>query len=418
MNKIQMVNPLVEIDGDEMARVMWAWVKESLILPYVDLKTEYYDLSVKHRDETEDKVTFDAAKAIKRLKVGVKCATITPNAERVIEYGLRREWPSPNATIRKVLDGTIFRSPISLTNVRPAVRFWKKPIVVARHAFGDIYDGIGAEFEGNGKWSLIFKGEGGKEMIMDLPYLKGPGVVEVKYNLERSIRSFAEACFQYSLANGMDLWFSAKDTISKVYDAKFKEVFASLYEEKYQDEFERRGLTYNYYLIDDAMARAVRSEGGFVWACKNYEGDILSDMVSAAYSGSIALMTSELFSPDGCYEAEAAHGTVQKHYYQYLKGIRTSTNPTATVFAWARALKKRGEIDANSELVAFAGALERAVIKTIEEDGVVTKDVAAVSEQPVAAVVGTQDFLAAVKRNLDGLLAKTGQSGTSSRNRL
>lgn len=400
MKKIEMQNPLVEIDGDEMARVMWSWVKEELILPYVDLRTEYYDLGIKRRDETKDRVTLEAANAIKRLKVAVKCATITPNVDRVREYGLAEEWPSPNATIRKVLDGTIFRSPISLANVVPAVRFWKKPIVVARHAFGDIYDGVGMTFNGAGSGVFKFRGVNGEEKSVSLPDLRGAGVIEIKYNLERSIENFAESSFEYALNEGLNLWFSAKDTISKVYDAKFKQVFEQVYE-KYEQRFKQRGISYNYYLIDDAMARAVRSEGGFVWACKNYEGDMLSDMVSAAYVGSIALMTSELLSPEGYYEAEAAHGTVQKHYYQYLKGDKVSTDPIALIFAWARALRKRGQLDSNADLVSFARELEASVRKTIEVDRLMTKDVANVSEPPINAILDTEAFITAVGKNLD-----------------
>lgn len=402
--KITMEKPIVEIDGDEMARVMWRWVKEKLILPYVDLKTEYYDLNVRNRDETNDEVTIRAAEAIKRLKIGVKCATITPNAERVKEYGLKKEWKSPNATIRNILDGTIFRAPILLSNVLPAVRFWKKPIVVARHAFGDIYDGIGLRFEGPAEGELIIKQANGKELRASFPPFKESGVVQAIYNLDRSIENFARASFRYALENGLDLWFAAKDTISKVYDARFKEIFNSIYENEFKEKFKNAGLSYHYFLIDDAIARAVRSEGGFVWACKNFDGDVFSDFVATAYVGSLALMTSVLYSPEGYFLSEAAHGTVQKHYYKYLKGEKTSTNPTAIIFAWTMALRRNGELTENKELSAFADKLERAVKKTIEDDRIMTNDVANVSEPPINKIVNTEEFIEAVKLNLEKLL--------------
>lgn len=404
-DKIPMYKPIVEIDGDEMTRVMWAWVKEKLILPYVDLKTEYYDLHVKKRDETNDQITVQAAEAIKRWGVGVKCATITPNAERVKEYNLKKEWPSPNATIRKILDGTIFRAPIILKNIIPAVRFWKKPIVVARHAFGDIYDGVGIRFDSPGEAEIIFKSEKG-EIRAKFPKFSGAGVLQGIYNIDKSIESFARASFKYALINKLDLWFATKDTISKVYDARFKEIFQEVYEKEFKDEFKNAGLTYNYYLIDDAVARVVRSEGGFVWACKNFDGDVFSDFVSTAYVGTLALMTSELFSPEGYYESEAAHGTVQRHYYRYLKGEKVSTNPTAIIFAWTRGLKRRGELDGITELVDFANKLETAVKITIEEDKIMTQDVARVAEPPINAVVTTEEFIDAVKKNLEKLIAK------------
>ncbi|MCS7095915.1 MAG: NADP-dependent isocitrate dehydrogenase [Nitrososphaerota archaeon] len=402
--KIAMDNPIVEIDGDEMARVMWAWVKERLILPYVDLKTEYYDLHIKRRDETHDHVTIQAAESIKRWKVGVKCATITPNAERVKEYNLKKEWKSPNATIRSALDGTIFRAPIILSNVQPAVRFWKKPIVVARHAFGDIYDGVGLRFEGPAECEVMIRQHDGREVKAKFPSFKCSGVLQGIYNLDSSIESFARASFMYALENRLDLWFAAKDTISKVYDGRFKEIFSRIYREEFNEKFTEAGLNYHYYLIDDAVARAVRSEGGFVWACKNFDGDVLSDFVAAAYVGSLALMTSALFSPEGHFLSEAAHGTVQKHYYKHLKGEKTSTNPTAIIFAWTAALRRRGELDGNSALVEFACKLENAVRLTIERDRVMTADVANVSEPPVHAVVCTEDFIEAVKRNLNRLI--------------
>lgn len=403
-----MLNPVVEIDGDEMTRVMWAWVKEELLLPYVDLKTEYYDLHVKKRDETNDQITVQAAEAIKRWKVGVKCATITPNAERVKEYNLKKEWPSPNATIRKILDGTIFRAPIIVNNVRPAIRFWKKPIIIARHAFGDIYDAVSAKFEDGSEAELNVKGKDGKIINYKFPKFSGSGVIEAKYNIDRSITGFARASFNYALMVKLDLWFASKDTISKVYDARFKEIFADVYEKEFKHSFESNGIHYNYYLIDDALARAVRSEGGFVWACKNYEGDVFSDFVSTAFVGTLALMTSELMSPEGYYESEAAHGTVQRHYYRYLKGEKVSTNPTAIIYAWTRGLKRRAELDGTQDLYRFSTILEDAVKKTIEVDKIMTQDVANVADPPITAVVDTQTFIAAVKKNLESSLSKEG----------
>ncbi|MGC8949365.1 MAG: NADP-dependent isocitrate dehydrogenase [Thermoprotei archaeon] len=405
-DKISMDKPIVEIDGDEMTRVMWAWVKEKLILPYVDLKTEYYDLHVKKRDETNDQITVQAAEAIKKWGVGVKCATITPNAERVKEYNLKKEWPSPNATIRKILDGTIFRAPIILKNIVPAVRFWKKPIVVARHAFGDIYDNVSIRFDSPGEAEIIFRSDKG-EIKAKFPKFSGPGVLQGIYNIDKSIESFARASFKYALINKLDLWFATKDTISKVYDARFKEIFQEVYEKEFKDDFKNAGLTYNYYLIDDAVARVVRSEGGFVWACKNFDGDVFSDFVSTAYVGTLALMTSELFSPEGYYESEAAHGTVQRHYYRYLKGEKVSTNPTAIIFAWTRGLKRRGELDGITDLVEFANKLETAVKITIEDDKIMTQDVARVAEPPINAIVTTEEFIDTVKKNLEKLMPKT-----------
>jgi isocitrate dehydrogenase len=406
MKRIAMVKPLVEIDGDEMARVMWHWVKEKLIEPYVELKVEYYDLNLRVRDKTNDEVTIRAAEAIKKWGVGAKCATITPNAERVKEYNLKREWRSPNATIREILDGTIFRAPIIVKNVVPAVRFWKKPIVVARHAFGDIYSGIGIRFDEPGEAEVLFRSVTGKELRAKLPKLAGPGVLQAYYNLDRSIESFARSVFRYALINSLDVWFSAKETISKVYDARFKEIFQDVYEGEFKEEFERRGLKYEYYLIDDAYSRAMRSEGGFVWATKNYDGDVLSDMVASAFSGSLAMMTSELMSPEGHYMSEAAHGTVQRHYYRYLKGEKTSTNPTAIIFAWSRALRRRGELDGLGNLVGFADALEKATKLAIEE-GYVTQDVARVCEGPVRAILTTEEFIEAVKTRLEKIISRT-----------
>jgi isocitrate dehydrogenase len=408
MEKIRMTNPIVEIDGDEMTRIMWAWVKKELLLPYVDLKTEYYDLHVKKRDETNDQITIQAAEAIKRWKVGVKCATITPNAERVEEYNLKKEWPSPNATIRKILDGTIFRAPILVNNVKPAIRFWKKPIIIARHAFGDIYDAVSAKFEEGSEAELVIKKKDGNVNNYKFPKFNGSGIIEAKYNIDKSIMSFARASFSYALMVKLDLWFASKDTISKVYDARFKEIFNQVYENEYKNIFESNGLHYNYYLIDDALARAVRSEGGFVWACKNYEGDVFSDFVSTAFVGTLALMTSELMSPEGYYESEAAHGTVQRHYYRYLKGEKVSTNPTAIIFAWTRGLKRRAELDGNQELYKFSELLEESVKKTIESDKIMTQDVANVADPPINAVVDTQTFIKAVKKNLENSLIKAG----------
>jgi len=401
--KIYMKRPVVEIDGDEMARVMWSLVKELLLEPYVDLKTEYYDLGLRHRDETDDRVTAEAANAIKRIGIGVKCATITPNAERVKEYGLKNEWPSPNATIRKVLGGTIFRKPILLRNVIPAVRSWKKPIVIARHAFGDIYDGEGLEFGQSGYVELSFKSGTSVNSVRKL--VTGPGIAEVKVNSLSSIEEFARSCFNYALDERMDLWFAAKDTISKVYDAKFKQIFGEIYEKSYAQKFRAAGITYSYFLIDDALSRVVRSEGGFVWAAKNYDGDILSDLISSGF-GSLALMTSELYSPDGFKEFEAAHGTVQRHYYAYLKGEPVHTNPIATIFAWTGALRARGKADDTPQLSMFSDTLEWAVKKTVEADGVMTKDVASMSAIPPSHVATLQEFLTRVQENLELALGR------------
>ncbi len=403
-NKIAMDKPVVEMDGDEMTRVMWVWVKEKLLKPYIDLKTEYYDLHVLNRDKTNDEVTFQSAEAVKKWGVGVKCATITPNAERVKEYNLKKEWPSPNGTIRKILDGTVFRAPITMSNIQPAVRFWKKPIVVARHAFGDIYDGIGIRFDEPGAAEITYKSASGKEKKVQYPKLSGAGVLQGVYNIDKSIEGFARASFRYALMSKLDLWFATKDTISKVYDARFKEIFNQIYEKEFKDELKKAGITYSYYLIDDAVARVVRSEGGFIWACKNYDGDVFSDFVSTAYVGTLALMTSELLSPEGYYLSEAAHGTVQRHYYKYMKGEKVSSNPTALIFAWTRGLKRRGEIDGLKDLVNFAESLEKALIRTIEVDRIMTQDVAKIADPPVNAVVNSEEFIDAVKKNLEKLL--------------
>jgi isocitrate dehydrogenase len=401
--KIKMDKPIVEIDGDEMARVLWALVKEKLLTPYIDLKTEYFDLQVKNRDRTDDKVTYDAAQAIKKWGVGVKCATITPNAERVKEFDLKREWPSPNGTIRKILDGTVFRAPIVINSIRPAVRSWKMPIIVARHVFGDIYDGISLRFDEAGSAELIFKSKSNRETRVKYPEFLGPGVIQGVYNLDKSIEGFARASFKYAILKKMDLWFATKDTISKVYDARFKQIFANLYEKEFKDEFAKLNINYNYYLIDDAVARVTRSEGGFIWACKNYDGDVFSDFVSTAF-GSLALMTSELFSPDGYYLSEAAHGTVQRHYYRYLKGEKVSTNPTALIFAWTGGLRRRGEIDGLRDLVNFSEALEKAVINTIERNRIMTQDIAKLSDGVAKEFVTSEEFISSIVKNLQELL--------------
>jgi len=405
VEKIKMDKPIVELDGDEMTRILWAWVKEKLILPYVDLKTEYYDLGLKKRDETNDQITIQAAEAIKKWGVGVKCATITPNKERVKEYNLKQEWKSPNATIRAILDGTLFRAPIILQNIKPAVRFWTKPIIIARHAFGDIYDGVGIKFDEPGTAEIVYKSKNGKEIRVPFREFNGSGVILGIYNLDTSIRSFARASFNYALERKLDLWFATKDTISKVYDARFKEIFEEVYESEFKEKFKQAGLNYNYYLIDDAVGRLMRTEGGFVFALKNYDGDVITDLVSTAY-GSLALMTSELYSPKGYYMSEAAHGTVQRHYYKYLKGEPTSTNSTAIIFAWTCALRKRGELDHLPELIDFANKLETAVKKTIEIDRIMTQDVARISEPPVNKVVTSEEFIDAIGNNLKKLMGK------------
>jgi isocitrate dehydrogenase len=407
MRKILMDKPIVEIDGDEMARVMWHWVKERLIEPFVDLKVEYYDLHIKVRDETNDQITVKAAEAVKRWGVGVKCATITPNAERVKEYNLKKEWRSPNATIREILDGTIFRAPILVKNIAPAVRFWKKPIIVARHAVGDIYSGIGLRFEEPGEAEIVYRSISGKEVRVKIGSFQSPGVIQAYYNINKSIENFARAVFRYALMVSMDVWFAAKDTISKVYDATYREIIAKVFEKEFIEEFRSRRLNYYYYLIDDAYARAVRSEGGFIWAAKNYDGDVLSDMIASAFSGSLAMMTSELMSPEGHYLAEAAHGTVQKHYYRYLRGEKTSTNPTAIIFAWAKALKRRAELDGLEDLEKFAQVLMDATVKTIE-NGVITQDLSKSVNQANITVVDTETFIEAVKKNLVKELEETG----------
>lgn len=398
MEKIQMKNPIVELDGDEMTRVIWKWIKDELILPYVDLKVEYYDLGLPTRDETDDRITVDAANAIKQYGVGVKCATITPNEKRMEEYKLKKMWKSPNATIRAILDGTVFRTPILIESIKPVVRIWKKPITIARHAYGDVYKGTEFRIPGKGKAELLFTAEDGSEMRDTIYDFESPGVLQGIYNKDSSISSFAHSCFRYALNSKQNLWFSAKDTISKKYDGTFRVIFEKIYEDNYRRNFEDQGITYFYTLIDDAVARVMRSEGGFVWACKNYDGDVMSDMISTAF-GSLAMMTSVLVSPDGNYEFEAAHGTVTRHYYRYLNGEETSTNPTAMIFAWTGALAKRGEMDSIPELQEFAKKLEKATLDTLE-GGICTKDLADLYEGVTSHPVSTKDFLREIQKQL------------------
>ena len=397
MDKIIMQNPIVEMDGDEMTRILWKQIKEELLEPFVELNTEYYDLGLKHRDETDDQVTIDAAMATKRLGVAVKCATITPNAQRVEEYGLKKMWKSPNGTIRAILDGTVFRAPIIAKNIEPAVRFWKKPITIARHAYGDVYKATEIAAPCAGKAELVFTGEDGNTKTSLIHEFKGPGLIQGMHNTDSSIRAFAHSCFRFALETNQDLWFCAKDTISKTYDQTFKLTFEEIYNSDYKAAFEEKRLTYFYTLIDDAVARVIRSEGGFIWALKNYDGDVMSDMVSTAF-GSLAMMTSVLVSPEGVYEYEAAHGTVTRHYYKYLRGEETSTNPVATIFAWTGALNKRGEMDGNEALCRFAKALEKACIDTVEE-GLVTGDLAALIG-PTAKKLTSLEFLRAIRERI------------------
>ena len=402
MNKIQMTTPLVEMDGDEMTRILWKMIKDELILPFVDLKVEYYDLGLPERDRTEDRVTVEAAEATKRLGVAVKCATITPNAKRMTEYKLHQMWKSPNGTIRSILDGTVFRAPISLPSIKPAVRNWQKPITIARHAYGDVYKNVEIRANGAGTARLVFEGEDGQHEEVVVHEFKGPGVLQGQHNTDKSIRSFAHACFKFAVDTKQDLWFSTKDTISKKYDARFREIFDEVFAD-YKADFERLGITYFYTLIDDAVARVIRSQGGFIWACKNYDGDVMSDMVSTAF-GSLAMMTSVLVSPDGKYEYEAAHGTVTRHYYKYLQGEETSTNPIATIFAWSGALKKRGELDNLPELSRFGEQLEAACFDTLNE-GTVTKDLVNLMEGTKPTAVNSAQFLQAIRSHLEARLA-------------
>ena len=400
MSKIPMKTPLVEMDGDEMTRILWQQIKEELLEPYIDLKTEYYDLGLPHREETGDQVTVDAAQATKKYGVAVKCATITPNAQRVEEYQLSQMWKSPNGTIRAILDGTVFRAPIMVRGISPVVKNWQKPITIARHAFGDVYKAAEYRVTGPGKAELVFTADDGTQHRQTIQEFDGPGVLQGQFNLDQSITSFARSCFQYALDTRQDLWFSTKDTISKQYDHTFKDIFAHLYEAEYRARFEERGITYFYTLIDDAVARVIRSKGGFIWACKNYDGDVMSDMVSTAF-GSLAMMTSVLVSPQGNYEYEAAHGTVTQHYYRHLRGEAVSTNPMATLFAWTGALGKRGELDGIPELTAFARKLERAAIDTIES-GTMTGDLAGLweGEAPARRVTGLE-FLRAIRSRIE-----------------
>ena len=402
MEKIKMTTPLVEMDGDEMTRILWRMIKDELLLPYVDLNTEYYDLGLAYRNETEDQVTIDAAEATKKYGVAVKCATITPNQARMKEYELKKMYKSPNGTIRAILDGTVFRAPIVVKGIEPCVRNWKKPITLARHAYGDVYKNTEFYIDKPGKVELVYTSEEGEEKRALIQEFKAPGVAMGMHNMEASIESFARSCFNYALDTKQDVWFGAKDTISKTYDAKFKEVFQKIYEEEFQKKFEEAGLTYFYSLIDDIVARVMKAEGGFIWACKNYDGDVMSDMVSSAF-GSLAMMTSVLVSPHGYYEYEAAHGTVQRHYYRHLEGKETSTNSVATIFAWTGALRKRGELDGNKELMEFADKLEKATLSTIE-DGKMTKDLALITSIRHPKVLSSRDFILAVRETLDHLM--------------
>ena len=399
MSKIEMKTPLVEMDGDEMTRIIWQIIKDELICPYVDLKTEYYDLGLKHRDETGDQVTIDSAEATKRLGVAVKCATITPNAQRVEEYHLHQMWKSPNGTIRSMLDGTIFRAPIVVKGIEPVVKCWKRPITIARHGYGDVYKNVEYRVPGAGKAELVFTDADGHEERRLIHDFDQPGVIQGMHNVDSSIEGFARSCFEYALSTHQDLWFASKDTISKIYDHRFKDIFADMYEAEYKERFEAAGITYFYTLIDDAVARIMKSEGGFIWACKNYDGDVMSDMLSSAF-GSLAMMTSVLVSPHGQYEYEAAHGTVQRHYYKYLRGEETSTNSVATIFAWTGALAKRGELDGTPELVDFAKRLERATVKTIE-DGRMTGDLARITTLKNPTTLNTRDFILAIREELE-----------------
>ena len=403
MDKIKMTTPLVEMDGDEMTRILWKIIKDELLLPYIDLKTEYYDLGLEHRNETDDKVTIESAEATKKYGVAVKCATITPNAARMTEYDLKEMWKSPNGTIRAALDGTVFRAPIQVKGIAPCVKNWEKPITLARHAYGDVYKNTEIKVPGAGKAELVFTGEDGKEIRKIIQEFTGPGIIQGIHNTDKSITSFAKACFNYALDTKQDLWFATKDTISKIYDHNFKDIFNDIYEAEYKDKFEAAGIEYFYTLIDDAVARVMKAKGGFIWACKNYDGDVMSDMVSSA-CGSLAMMTSVLVSPTGVYEYEAAHGTVQRHYYKHLKGEETSTNSVATIFAWSGALRKRGELDNIPELMTFADKLEKATLGTIES-GKMTKDLALITTLEDVTVLNSQDFIKAIRENLDKELA-------------
>lgn len=399
--KIKMTTPLVEMDGDEMTRILWKMIKDELLIPYIDLKTEYYDLGLEHRNETDDRVTVESAEATKKYGVAVKCATITPNAARMTEYNLKEMWKSPNGTIRAILDGTVFRAPIVVKGIEPCVRNWKKPITLARHAYGDVYKNTEIKVPGPGKAELVFTAEDGTETRELIHQFTGSGIIQGIHNTDKSITSFARACFSYALATKQDLWFATKDTISKKYDHDFKDIFQEVYEKEFEAQFKDAGITYFYTLIDDAVARVMKAEGGFIWACKNYDGDVMSDMVSSAF-GSLAMMTSVLVSPAGVYEYEAAHGTVQRHYYKHLKGEETSTNSVATIFAWTGALRKRGELDGLDELIAFADRLEKATLKTIE-DGKMTKDLALITSLENVTVLNSENFIREIRKTLEAL---------------
>ena len=402
MEKIKMTTPLVEMDGDEMTRILWKWIKDELLLPFIDLKTEYYDLGLEYRNATDDKVTTESAEATKKYGVAVKCATITPNAARMTEYDLKEMWKSPNGTIRAILDGTVFRAPIIVKGIEPYVKTWKKPITIARHAYGDVYKASEMKIPGAGKAELVYTAEDGRESRELIHEFKGAGIIQGQHNLVGSIESFARSCFNYALDTKQDVWFATKDTISKKYDHTFKDIFQEIYDQEYDTKFKEAGIEYFYTLIDDAVARVIRSEGGYIWACKNYDGDVMSDMVATAF-GSLSMMTSVLVSPQGYYEYEAAHGTVQRHYYRHLKGEKTSTNPIATIFAWTGALRKRGEMDGIKELQEFADKLERACIKTIE-DGQMTNDLAIITTMENPTVLNSEDFIKAIRKTLEEML--------------
>ncbi len=399
MDKIKMTTPLVEMDGDEMTRVLWKIIKDELLVPFIDLKTEYYDLGLEYRDQTDDQVTIDSAEATRKYGVAVKCATITPNAARVEEYNLKQMWKSPNGTIRAILDGTVFRAPIIVKGIDPTVRTWKKPITIARHAYGDVYKASEMKIPAAGKTELVYTNEAGEETRELIHVFDGPGIIQGMHNINASIGSFARSCFNYALDTHQDLWFATKDTISKKYDHTFKDIFQEIFDAEYKTRFDEAGIEYFYTLIDDAVARVVRSEGGFIWACKNYDGDVMSDMVATAF-GSLAMMTSVLVAPDGTYEYEAAHGTVQRHYYKHLAGEETSTNSVATIFAWTGALRKRGELDQIPELMTFADKLEKATIDTIES-GTMTKDLALMTTLENVTVANSEDFIKAIRATLE-----------------
>lgn len=402
MEKIKMTTPLVEMDGDEMTRILWQMIKDELLSPFIELNTEYYDLGLKHRNDTDDQVTIDSADATKKYGVAVKCATITPNAARMTEYNLKQMWKSPNGTIRAMLDGTVFRAPIVVKGIEPCVKNWEKPITLARHAYGDVYKGSEMKIPGAGKAEIVFTAEDGTETRELIHEFKGPGIVQGMHNLDESIESFARSCFNYALDTHQDLWFATKDTISKKYDHTFKDIFQEIYDKEYDERFKEAGIEYFYTLIDDAVARVMKAKGGFIWACKNYDGDVMSDMVSSAF-GSLAMMTSVLVSPHGYYEYEAAHGTVQRHYYKHLKGEETSTNSVATIFAWTGALRKRGELDQNAALSEFADKLEKACVQTIES-GKMTKDLALITSIENPIVLSSEGFIKAIRETLEGLL--------------